>query len=299
MQASLNFNDQVVIVTGAGNGLGRSHAQLFASLGAHVIVNDLGSEKDGRGVSTQAADAVVAEITAMGGSAIANYDSVVNGEGIVQQALEHFGRVDVLVNNAGILRDKSFHKMSLEEWQAIQEVHCQGAFSLTSAAWPLMRENNYGRLIFTASASGMYGNFGQANYGAAKLGLVGLMRTLAVEGRSKNIHANAIAPMVDSRMLTGLLPDEWIKKLKPELVSPLVAYLCHNTCTETGGLYEAGAGRFCKVRWQRAEGLDLSQQSQVSVDELAAGFASVQNFTEAHYPDEVMQAGMHLLNISD
>lgn len=299
MSEALQFNDKVVIVTGAGNGLGRSHAKLFASLGAHVIVNDLGTSKDGAGVSSQAADAVVAEITAAGGSAIANYASVVNGESIVQQAIEMFGRIDVLVNNAGILRDKSFHKMSLEEWQIIQEVHLQAAFTLTRAAWPLMREQEYGRLMFTASASGMYGNFGQANYGAAKLGLVGLMRTLAVEGRSKNVHANAIAPMVDSRMLSGLLPEEWIQKLKPELVSPLVAYLCHESCTETGGLYEAGAGKYCKVRWQRADGLDLSNNSLVSIDDINSGFAAIDDFNHAHYPEEIMQAGMHLLDIAE
>ena len=187
--------------------------------------------------------------------------------------------------------------MTLEEWQIIQHVHLQGAFSVTQAAWPVMREQEYGRVMFTASASGMYGNFGQANYGTAKLGLVGFMRTLSVEGRGKNIHANAIAPMVDSRMLAGLLPEEWIKKLQPELVSPLVAYLCHQSCKETGSLYEAGAGKYCKVRWQRADGLDLSEQTEVSIDDIATGILHAGDFSSSHYPEEVMQAGLHLLDI--
>ena len=299
MTAKMNFQNKVVVVSGAGNGLGRSHAHLFASLGARVVVNDLGTSMAGVGDDHRAADLVVQEIIDAGGEAVANYDSVVDGGKIIQQAMDCYGAIDVVVNNAGILRDKSFHKMTLADWQIIQEVHLQGAFALTHAAWPHMREQQFGRVIFTASASGMYGNFGQANYGAAKLGIYGLTRTLSVEGRSKNIHANAIAPMVDSRMLEGLMPEEWRQQLKAESVSPLVAYLCHESCDENGSLFEVGAGRYCKVRWQRAEGLDLSAQPHISVDDIADNFASVGDFERADYPQEVMKAGMHLLGRDD
>jgi len=197
MTEAIRFEDKVVIVTGAGGGLGRAHALLFARHGARVVVNDLGGSAQGEGASSSAADRVVEEIRQAGGSAVANHDSVTDGGRIVQQALDTFGRVDVVVNNAGILRDKTFHKMEDADWDLVYRVHVEGAYKVTRAAWPHMREQGYGRVIFTASTSGIYGNFGQSNYGMAKLGLYGLTRTLALEGRKSNILVNAIAPTGD------------------------------------------------------------------------------------------------------
>ena len=210
MSESVQFQDKVVIVTGAGGGLGRAHALLFARHGAKVLVNDLGGSTQGEGANASAADRVVAEIREAGGIAEANHDSVTDGEKIVQHALDVFGRIDVVVNNAGILRDKTFHKMEDSDWDLVYRVHVEGAYKVTRAAWPHMREQGYGRVIFTASTSGIYGNFGQSNYGMAKLGLYGLTRTLALEGRKNNILVNAIAPTGGTRMTEGLIPPQVI-----------------------------------------------------------------------------------------
>lgn len=241
MSESVQFQDKVVIVTGAGGGLGRAHALLFARHGAKVLVNDLGGSTQGEGANASAADRVVAEIREAGGIAEANHDSVTDGEKIVQHALDVFGRIDVVVNNAGILRDKTFHKMEDGDWDLVYRVHVEGAYKVTRAAWPHMREQGYGRVIFTASTSGIYGNFGQSNYGMAKLGLYGLTRTLALEGRKNNILVNAIAPTGGTRMTEGLIPPQVFERLKPELVSPLVVYLGSEACQETSGLFEVGA----------------------------------------------------------
>ncbi|MBV8062132.1 MAG: SDR family oxidoreductase, partial [Nevskia sp.] len=199
MAEELRFDNKVVIVTGAGNGLGKQHALLFGARGAKVVVNDLGGNIHGGGKSSAAADQVVAEIKALGGEAVANYDSVEDGARIVQTALDAFGTVDIVINNAGILRDSSFQKMTLEDWDLIQRVHLKGSFAVSHAAWPVMRDKGYGRIVMTTSAAGIYGNFGQANYSAAKLGILGLSNTLAIEGRAKNIHCNTIAPIAGSR----------------------------------------------------------------------------------------------------
>lgn len=248
MSESVRFEDKVVIVTGAGGGLGRAHALLFAKQGAKVLVNDLGGSAQGEGANASAADRVVAEIREAGGIAEANHDSVTDGDKLVQNALDAFGRVDVVVNNAGILRDKTFHKMDDADWDLVYRVHVEGAYKVTRAAWPHLREQNYGRVIFTASTSGIYGNFGQSNYGMAKLGLYGLTRTLAIEGRKNNILVNAIAPTGGTRMTEGLIPPQVFEQLKPELVSPLVVYLASETCQETSGLFEVGGGWMGKVR---------------------------------------------------
>ena len=242
MSESVQFQDKVVIVTGAGGGLGQAHALLFAKHGAKVLVNDLGGSTQGEGANASAADRVVAQIRAVGGIAEANHDSVTDGDKIVQNALDVFGRVDVVVNNAGILRDKTFHKMDDSDWDLVYRVHVEGAYKVTRAAWPHLREQGYGRVIFTASTSGIYGNFGQSNYGMAKLGLYGLTRTLALEGRKNNILVNAIAPTGGTRMTEGLIPPQVFERLKPELVSPLVVYLGSEACEETAGLFEVGGG---------------------------------------------------------
>lgn len=245
----LGFDGKVVIITGAGGGLGRQHALLLASRGALVVVNDLGGAVDGTGSDKGAADRVVDEIRAAGGEAVADTNSVATSEGgaaIVQSAIDAFGRIDVVINNAGILRDKSFHNMTPEMVDAVIDVHLRGAFHVTQPAWRLMREQSYGRIVSTASGAGVFGSFGQANYGAAKMGLVGLTRVLAVEGAKYNIRVNAIAPIAKTRMtedLLGPLGD----KLMPESVSPLVTYLAHESCQATGQVFSVGGGRVAEI----------------------------------------------------
>ncbi|KOX75508.1 Peroxisomal multifunctional enzyme type 2 [Melipona quadrifasciata] len=250
-QPELRFANRVVIITGAGAGLGRAYALLFASRGASVVVNDLGGSRHGDGSSTKIADAVVNEIRKNGGKAVANYDSVLDGEKIVKTAIDAFGRIDVIVNNAGILRDKSFSKMSETDWDLVQNVHVKGAFKITRAAWPYFVKQKYGRIIVTTSNSGLYGNFGQANYSAAKMGLIGLANTLAIEGESKNIHTNIIIPTAASRLTEDVLPPEIFEQLKPELIAPVVVWLCHEKCMENGSIIESALGWAGKCKHRR------------------------------------------------
>ena len=247
--AELGFDGKVAIITGAGGGLGRSHALELARRGALVVVNDLGGSVDGTGSGTTAAQAVVDEITAAGGEAVANYDSVATPEGgraIVQSALDAAGRVDIIINNAGILRDASFKNMDADKVNAVLDVHLKGAFHVTQPAWEHMRSQSYGRIVCTASGAGVFGNFGQANYGAAKMGLVGLTRVLAVEGAKYNIKANAIAPVAKTRMTEDILGPA-ADKLRPELITPVVAWLAHEDCPVSGELYSCGGGRVARV----------------------------------------------------
>ncbi len=244
----LGFDGKVAVITGAGGGLGREHALEFARRGARVVVNDLGGAVDGSGSSATAAEKVVAEIEALGGEAIANADSVSTpegGENIIKSAVDAFGQVDIVVNNAGILRDKTFHKMEPAEVEAVLDVHLRGAFYVTLPAWKLMRDQGYGRVINTSSNSGLTGNFGQANYGAAKLGVVGLTRVLAAEGAKYNIKVNAIAPVAKTRMTEDLL-GPMADSLAPELVTPVVIYLCHESNETTGCVYSAAGGTIAR-----------------------------------------------------
>ncbi|XP_078070733.1 peroxisomal multifunctional enzyme type 2 isoform X1 [Mustelus asterias] len=259
---ALRFDGKVALVTGAGGGLGRTYALLLAERGASVVVNDLGGSIKGEGKSSSAADRVVEEIRAKGGKAVPNYDSVEEGEKIVQTALDAYGRIDIVINNAGILRDRSFARTSDLDWDLIQRVHLRGSFKVTRAAWNHMRNQKYGRIIMTASSSGIYGNFGQANYGAAKLGLVGLSNTLAIEGQKYNIQCNTIAPTAGSRLTQTVLPQELLDALKPEFVAPLVVWLCHESCQENGSLFEVGAGWIGKLRWERTLGATVRQKDQ-------------------------------------
>jgi NAD(P)-dependent dehydrogenase (short-subunit alcohol dehydrogenase family) len=254
--ADLGFDGKVAIITGAGGGLGRQHALLLAKRGALVVVNDLGGNIDGTGGDASAAQKVVDEIKAAGGEAVADHNSVATPEGgaaIVKTAVDTFGRIDIVINNAGILRDKSFHNMSPDLMNPVFDVHLKGAFHVTQPAWVLMREQGYGRIISTSSAAGIFGNFGQTNYGAAKLGLVGFTRVLAVEGAKYNIKANAIAPLALTRMtedLMGALAD----KLDPSQVSPIVAWLAHEDCPVTGQVYSVGGGRVANVFFGETQG---------------------------------------------
>jgi len=246
-----------IIVTGAGGGLGREHALLLAARGAHVVVNDLGVALDGSDAERTAADAVVAEIVAAGGEAVASHDDVATaagGEAVVQAALDGFGRIDGVVNNAGILRDRSFHKMTAEEFDAVLKVHLYGSFNVTRAAVPHMREQRFGRIVVTTSVTGLYGNFGQVNYGAAKLGLVGMINTLAIEGRTRDVLANAISPIATTRMSAEVLQEEF----DPAYVSVLVAQLLGEECTTSGEVIHAAGGRYARVRYMEAKGAEFS-----------------------------------------
>lgn len=250
----LRFDGKVAVVTGAGAGLGRAYALLFASRGAKIVVNDLGGGRHGGGSSSKAADTVVEEIQRNGGTAVADYNSVVDGEKIIKTALDNFGRVDILVNNAGILRDKSFAKISDADWDLVYAVHVKGSFKTTQAAFPIFKKQGYGRIIMTCSNSGLYGNFGQANYSAAKMALVGLTNTVAIEGAKNNIYCNVIVPTAASRLTEDILPPELFTELKPELIAPVVAYLCHESCQENGSIIESAAGWAGKCTIVRSNG---------------------------------------------
>ncbi|MEV0144112.1 MULTISPECIES: SDR family oxidoreductase [unclassified Nonomuraea] len=246
----LRFDDKVAIVTGAGHGLGRSHALLLAERGAKVVVNDLGGALDGSGASAGPAADVAELIAKNGGQALANADNVATPEGagaIVQAAIDAYGKVDIVVNNAGILRDRSFGKMSVEEFDAVLAVHVRGSYLVTRAAYPYMKEAGYGRVVNTSSPAGLFGNFGQANYSTAKMGLVGLTKTVGIEGARNGIKANAIAPVAWTRMTESLLPAEFEAKFTPERVSALVAYLVHDSCEVSGEVFTVGGGRVSRV----------------------------------------------------
>lgn len=236
-------------MTGAGGGLGREHARYLAARGARVVVNDVGGEVDGTGGGSRPADSVVAEITAAGGEAVANYDSVATrsgGEALTRTTVEAFGTVDGLIHNAGILRDRSFSKLEADDLEAVLDVHLRGGFHAAQPAFQVMREQGRGRIVMTTSASGLFGNFGQTNYGAAKMGLVGLVNVLALEGAKHGVLVNAVAPSARTRMTEDLLGD-LANRLSPELVSPLMAYLCSDRCELTHELFSAGGGRFARV----------------------------------------------------
>ena len=290
MGKDVRFDGRVAIVTGAGQGLGRCHALLLASRGAKVVVNDLGGSTSGEGKSSESADRVVEEIKQAGGEAVANYDSVEDGEAIVKTAMDAFGRVDIVINNAGILRDKSFKNMTDADWDIIFRVHNYGAYKVTKAAWPIMSEQGYGRVIFTTSAAGIYGNFGQTNYSSAKLSLVGLANTLALEGQRKNILVNTIAPVAASRLTEGLLPPAVFDALKPEYVSPLVALLCSEESEDTGGLYEVGGGLYTKLRWERTQGKVFRLGREVTPEALQSSWGDITDFSQTEHISSLMES---------
>jgi len=281
---ALRFDGKVAVITGAGGGLGRAYALLFASRGAKVVVNDLGGSFNGVGSSNSAADKVVNEIKQAGGDAVPNYDSVENGDKIIKAAIDKWGKVDIVINNAGILRDVSFMKMTDKDWDLVHQVHLKGAYSVTKAAWNAMREQSYGRIIMTTSAAGLYGNFGQANYSSAKLALVAFANTLAKEGASKNIHVNTVAPMAGSRMTETVMPPDLVQALKPEYVAPLAAWLCHEQCEDNGAVFEVGAGWVSRVRWQRAKGAFLDVKKVPSPENVRDVWSQVNDFSEPQYP---------------
>ncbi|HEY1817472.1 MAG TPA: SDR family NAD(P)-dependent oxidoreductase [Kofleriaceae bacterium] len=277
-------------MTGAGGGLGRSHALLLASRGAKVVVNDLGGTFTGEGKSQGAADKVVAEIKEKGGEAVANYNSVEDGDQIVKTAIDTWGRIDIVVNNAGILRDVSFAKMTQADWDLVYKVHVLGTFKVTHAAWPHMRDAGYGRIINTSSAAGIYGNFGQANYSMAKLGIHGFTQTLALEGKKRNVLANTIAPIAGSRMTETVLPKELLEALKPEYVSALVAKLAHEGTEDTGGIYEVGGGFYAKLRWERAAGKMFRLGRNVTPEDVNSNWKAISNFDKGEHPGSIAES---------
>jgi len=273
---TIRFDDQVVIVTGAGNGLGKCHALEFAKRGAKVVVNDLGAARDGSGSSSTAADEVVSEINDQGGEAIANGANVADFEQVssmVARAVDKWGRVDVLVNNAGILRDKTFAKMDLSDFELVLDVHLIGTVNCTKAVWELMKEQQYGRIVMTSSSSGIYGNFGQTNYGAAKMGIVGFMNSLAIEGQKYGIHVNSLAPIAATRMTEDLMPENVLALLQPEYVTPAVVFMGSQDAP-TRQIIAAGAGVFARVVISETPGVFLSAE-QRDADHVASAWSEI------------------------
>uniref|UniRef100_A0AAY4DKT1 Peroxisomal multifunctional enzyme type 2 n=1 Tax=Denticeps clupeoides TaxID=299321 RepID=A0AAY4DKT1_9TELE len=279
-------------------GLGREYALAFGERGASVVVNDLGGDIKGGGKSSAAADKVVEEIRAKGGKAVANYDSVEDGEKLIQTALEAFGRIDIVINNAGILRDRSFGRTSDQDWDLIHRVHLRGSFQVTRAAWNHMKNQKFGRIIMTASAAGIYGNFGQGNYSAAKLGLLGLSNTLAIEGRKYNIHCNTIAPTAGSRLTETVMPPDLLESLKAEYVAPLVLWLCHEQCQENGSLFEVGAGWIGKLRWERTQGAILRHKDQpMTPESVRDRWDQICDFADATKPANIQESLQTLVEV--
>jgi len=279
---SVRFDGKVAIVTGAGAGLGKDYALLLAKRGAKVVVNDVGKTKEG----TKVADLVVDEIKKAGGTAVANYDSVVDGEKVVKTALDSFGGVHIIVNNAGILRDIGFHRMSKQDFEVVHQVHVIGSKNVTQAAWNIMRDQSYGRIVMITSANGLYGQRGQANYSSAKAGLIGFGKALAKEGAQKNIKVNIVAPGAGSAMTKTILPQNIVDAWKPEYVSPIVAILCHDTCPSTGSVYEAGGGWFAEVRYTRAPGAFFDLDKSFTIEDVRNRWNEITSFKNAVDPEK-------------
>ena len=290
--SNVNFENRTVIVTGAGNGLGKAYALELGSRGAKVVVNDLGGSVDGSGSASSPADDVVNEIIKNGGEAIANYDSVATkegGESIVQSALDNFGTVDAVINNAGILRDKSFANMSEDELSLILDVHLKGTFFVSQPAFKVMKENNYGRIVNVASPSGLFGNFGQSNYGAAKMGIVGLTNVLSIEGAKYNIKVNVIAPTAYTRMTEALLPEDVGKLFSAELVTPMVVYLASEACEPTHEIFGVAAGRFARIGIITHNGY---VNTRATAEDISENIEEIRTIKDGTYPlsneDELM-----------
>ncbi|CAH0481053.1 unnamed protein product [Peronospora belbahrii] len=273
----LRYDGQVAIITGSGAGIGRCYALLFADRSAKVVVND---------VNKDSADSVVSEITAKGGIAVANYDSVTDGDKVVATAITKFGRVDILVNNAGILRDVSFIKMTKAQWNQVLNVHLQGTFAVTHAAWPYMRKQKYGRIILITSINGLYGQFGQTNYSSVKAAMTGFGKSLAKEGARTNIKVNIVAPGAGSKMTESIIPADLVARWKPEYVAPTVAFLCHESVPCSGKIFESGGGFVAQVKYMRSPGIFLDLETEITPEAVQAKFAQITDFTNAKDPDE-------------
>ncbi|MCP4022335.1 MAG: SDR family oxidoreductase [Desulfobacteraceae bacterium] len=288
----INYDGKVAIVTGGGQGIGRMYALELAGRGAKVVVNDLGVARDGTGTDTSAADKVVDEIISAGGKAVANYDSVATmdgGKNIVKTAMDTYDKVDILINNAGIIRDKSFMKMTEEEWDSVVNVHLKGAFCVTQPAVKVMKENNYGRIVFTASTSGLYGNFGQTNYGAAKMGLIGIMNSLKLEVSKYNIKINTVAPTAWSRMTADVFPPEFEAKLNAQFNEPMVLYLCAEENTASGHVFTMGAGWYGRTAIVSGDGICIGNAKRsISVEEIKENFKKISDVENKREHDSAL-----------
>jgi NAD(P)-dependent dehydrogenase (short-subunit alcohol dehydrogenase family) len=291
---SLRFDGKVAVITGAGGGLGKAYAIALAQRGAKVVVNDLGGSHSGSGASTRAADVVVEELRAMGAAAEANYNSVEDGDKIIETAIQAFGRVDILINNAGILRDVSFAKMTQNDWDLINTVHLKGVYKCTKAAWPHMIQHGFGRIVNVTSAAGVYGNFGQVNYSTAKSGIMGFTKSCALEGVRKNVLSNCICPLAQSRMTETVLPKDMLNFLKPGAIVPVVLFMCHESSDANGEIIEAGGGWHAKIRVERAKGTYIP--GEFSVEDVQQHWERIGDFTETQHPTLIAQSLMAALD---
>lgn len=279
---SIRFDDQVAIVTGAGGGIGKQHALELARRGAKVVVNDLGGGVDGTGTS-DASEAVVDQILSEGGEAIANGASVTDLDAIkdmTEQVVSKWGKIDILVNNAGILRDKTFHNVSMDDFNLVMDVHFQGTLNCTHTIYPIMRENGYGRIVFTSSSSGVFGNFGQSNYGAAKMAMVGLMNTLKLEGQKYNVFSNTITPVAYTRMTENLMPEDFGKQFQPEYITPAVLYLASDQAPN-GAIMAAGAGVFSRILIHETMGISLGTGKDMTPENISASWEKISDMSDA------------------
>ncbi len=299
----VRFNGKVAVVTGAGGGLGKAYALLLAERGAKVVVNDLGGTFDGSGADATPAQLVVDEIMKAGGEAIANYDSVAewdSANNIIKTALEHYGRIDILINNAGILRDKSILKMEMDDYRKIMAVHLDGTFFCTKAAFAAMKEQTYGRIVSTASAAGLYGNFGQTNYGAAKMGIAGLMNCVAQEGARYDIKANTIVPTAGTRLTFTVMPEDVIGKVKPEYVAPIVAWLCSEQCKVSGKMFSAGGGYFSRAAVVEGPGVVFAADQEISIEMILENLDQIMSLENgSEFASAMEQAGTVLSKMAE
>lgn len=295
-QSFLRYDNRVVVITGAGSGIGKEYALLFASRGAKVVVNDLGTRVCGEKTQNvrHPADIVVEEIVKNGGEAIANYNSVEEGEKIIEAAISKWGRVDVLINNAGILRDKSFLKMTESDWDSVYRIHLKGAYITTRAAWKYMWKSKYGRIVFTSSASGLYGNFGQSNYSASKGGLIGLSQCLSYEGKDKNIFCNVIAPVAGTRMTATVKNSNRYDQLKSEHIPPLLVWLCHETCSVSGRIFQVGGGWIGEVRTQISKGIFLAPK-KLTPETIHQEIEKISDFSKGFHPKHWGESFVHIM----
>lgn len=297
--SELRFDGKVAVITGAGGGLGEAYALLLAKRGARVVVNDLGGTFDGEGADSTPAQKVVDQINAIGGEAIANYESVSDWESaqrIVQAAVDTYGRIDILINNAGILRDKSLLKMEVADYLKVMEVHLHGTYFCTKAAFGHMRAQNYGRIVSTASAAGVYGNFGQTNYGAAKMGIVGLMNCVCQEGARYGVLSNTIVPTAGTRLTATVMPPDVVDKVKPEFVAPMVVYMCSEQFQESGKIFTAGGGYFSRAAVVEGPGVFLDTGAEITPDMIAERIEKISSLEGGHEYGSAMEQTGYVLS---